>query len=129
MEQNRPLSPHLQWYKPQLTSVLSITHRVSGVVLALGLALVVIWIIAAGFSPTVYAAIAGLLSSWAGKILLVIISAAFSFHFANGIRHLFWDAGIGFDIIQIYRSGYLVVVITSAMTIAATIIILFGIDR
>ena len=118
---NRPLSPHLQIYRPQLTSVLSILHRITGVALAVGTILLVYWLIAAASGPEAFAAANGIIGSWIGLILLFGWTFALFFHLANGIRHLFWDAGLGFELKTVYASGWTVVVVASALTLIAFI--------
>lgn len=118
---NRPLSPHLQIYRPQLTSVLSILHRITGVALAVGTILLVYWLIAAASGPEAFVAANGIIGSWIGLILLFGWTFALFFHLANGIRHLFWDAGLGFELKTVYASGWTVVVVASALTLIAFI--------
>ena len=89
----RPLSPHLQVYRPQLTSILSIFHRITGVALGAGMALLVTWLLAAGAGPGPFAVAQGLLGSWLGMAVLLGFSFALFFHLCNGVRHLVWDAG------------------------------------
>jgi len=113
---NRPTSPHLTIYKPQISSVLSITHRLTGVALFVGSALVVAWLWAAAYAPAYYAEFHGYLASQWGQGLLIAWTAAFYFHLANGIRHLFWDIGKGFSILQMNFSGWLVLLFTVAAT-------------
>src|SRR3954468_15090534 len=112
----RPLSPHLQVYRPQLTSVLSITHRAAGVALAGGTLLLAWWLIAAATGPEQFATVQAVIGSWIGRLLLLVGSASLFFHLANGIRHLFWDAGLGFDLTTTYRSGWLVLIATVVLT-------------
>lgn len=119
---NRPLSPHLQVYKPQITSVLSITHRATGIALAAGTLLLVYWLAAAASGAAAYASAQAVIGSWLGYLLLFGWSAALFFHLANGIRHLFWDAGYGYDIKTVYSSGYAVLAATAALTILAWIV-------
>jgi succinate dehydrogenase / fumarate reductase cytochrome b subunit len=95
---NRPLSPHLQVYKPQLTSVLSILHRITGAVLAVGTLLVTYWLSALAGGPETFASANAILGSVLGKIVLFFWSWALFYHLANGIRHLIWDTGVGFDL-------------------------------
>jgi succinate dehydrogenase / fumarate reductase cytochrome b subunit len=105
----RPLSPHLQVYKPQITTVLSISHRVAGVVnalVALGISGLLISV-AAG--PQAYATFAAIAGSIPGRIALFLFTLAICYHLFNGIRHLFWDAGKGFSIPSVYASGYAVI--------------------
>ncbi len=114
---SRPLSPHLSIYKPEYTMVLSITHRITGVGLALGAALVAWWFIAAASGPDYFATVDGLLSSTLGDLVLLGSTAALWYHFCNGVRHLVWDAGYGFDLDVAKRSGMLVVAGTIALTV------------
>jgi succinate dehydrogenase / fumarate reductase cytochrome b subunit len=121
-QDERPLSPHLQIYRPQLTSVLSISHRLTGVVLSVGSPLLVCWLIAAAAGPPAYATLHGFLGSWLGLTLLFCWTYAFFFHLCNGIRHLFWDAGYGFELSTIYASGWTVAGASTMLTLAAWII-------
>ncbi len=118
---NRPLSPHLQVYKPQLTSVMSITHRATGVALAVGTLLLVWWIAAAAIGPDAFAQVQAFMGSWFGLLLLFGWSVALFYHLGNGIRHLFWDAGYGYNIENAYRSGWAVVAATAVLTVLAWI--------
>lgn len=112
----RPLSPHLQIYRPQLTSVLSITHRATGVALAVGTLLLVWWFVAAATGPEAFATVQHVLASWIGRVLLLGWTLALFYHLCNGIRHLFWDAGHGFELRTTYISGWLVIIATVALT-------------
>ena len=115
----RPLSPHLQIYKPQLTSVLSISHRITGVGLAAGTLLLTWWLLAAAAGPEAFAVVQGFLGSWLGYLILFGFSYALMFHLCNGIRHLFWDAGWGFELPTVYKSGWAVVIGSAALTVIA----------
>jgi len=115
----RPLSPHLQIYRPQLTSVLSITHRASGIALVLGTLVLVYWLLAAASGAEAYSSAQQLLGSWLGRILMLGFSFALFFHLCNGIRHLFWDAGLGFELKTAYASGKAVVAVSVIMTVLA----------
>ncbi len=115
----RPLSPHLQVYRPQLTSVLSITHRASGVALAAGTLLLVWWLVAAASGPQQFATVQAVMGSWFGKLILLGWTVSLFFHLANGIRHLFWDAGLGFELRTTYASGWAVVAATLLLTVLA----------
>ncbi|MSO75928.1 MAG: succinate dehydrogenase, cytochrome b556 subunit [Alphaproteobacteria bacterium] len=119
---NRPLSPHLQIYKPEYTSVLSITHRATGVALALGTLLLVWWLLAAAMGADAYATVQACLRSWFGRLLLFGWSWALFYHLANGIRHLFWDAGYGFELATAQKSGWAVVIAAAALTIVAWVV-------
>ncbi len=122
----RPLSPHLTIYKPQLTSILSITHRMTGVALAVGTALMVAWLWTAAYNPGFYSTLHEYLHSCIGQLLLAGWTLAFFYHLANGIRHLFWDIGKGFSLPAAYRSGWLVVAFALLMTAATWYFIYYG---
>jgi succinate dehydrogenase / fumarate reductase cytochrome b subunit len=117
----RPLSPHLQIYKPQLTSVLSISHRATGVALSIGAVLLVWWLVAAATGDEAYAAAQGFWHSWLGLLVLLGFTFSLFFHLCNGIRHLFWDAGYGFELKQTYLSGLAVLATSAALTLIAWI--------
>ena len=122
---SRPLSPHLQIYRPQLTSILSITHRGTGIFLSLGVVVLAYWLVAIAGGEGSYAIARECLSSVLGKLLLATWSFSFYFHLCNGIRHLFWDAGIGLELKTVYASGYTVVAASLVMT-ALTWVYAFG---
>lgn len=122
----RPLSPHLQIYRPQLTSVLSISHRFTGAVLAVGFLVLVYWLVALASGDAAYATAMALLAAWPARLLLFLGTFAFFYHFANGIRHLWWDSGRGFDIAQVYASGWAVVIVASGLTLLAWAVLLSG---
>lgn len=122
VREDRPLSPDIQIYRPQLTSVLSITHRLTGIALSIGSPLLVCWLIAAAAGPSVYAPLHSFLASWLGLLVLLGWTFSFFFHLCNGIRHLFWDAGYGFDLQTIYASGWAVVAISIGLTLSAWVI-------
>jgi succinate dehydrogenase / fumarate reductase, cytochrome b subunit len=115
----RPMSPHLQVYRWQLTSVLSILHRASGVALSLGTILLVSWLGAASDGPGPYVAVQNFIGSWFGLLLLFGWSAALFYHLCNGIRHLCWDAGQGLELNAVYASGWAVVAATAVLTALA----------
>ena len=114
----RPLSPFMigPYYRPQLTSMMSIAHRATGVLLALGGLVLAAWLLAAAGNAEAYAAFAACLASPIGKFGLFAFSASLVYHFLNGIRHLFWDAGHGFEIPRAYASGYAVLVLSVLLT-------------
>ncbi len=114
--QNRPLSPHLQVYRPQLTSILSILHRATGVVLALSVLLITWWFVALAGEPASYQSVQAFFTSWFGSLLLFGWTFCSFYHLCNGIRHLCWDAGIGFEIPQVYLSGKVVLGISVVLT-------------
>jgi len=113
----RPLSPHLQVYTPQLTSILSIMNRVTGIALSAGTLLLVWWLVAAASGPEAYATVQSFVASPIGLFVLFGWTASLFFHFFNGIRHLAWDAGFGFDLPQAYASGWAVVIATAVSSV------------
>lgn len=115
---DRPLSPHLSIYRPQISSVLSITHRLTGIALYAGTLLLVSWLWAAAYSAPCFKQIHAFMSSVPGIVLLVGWTIAFFFHFINGLRHLWWDTGRGFAVKEINQSGWAVVLFTAVMTAA-----------
>lgn len=123
---NRPLSPHLQVYRPQITSMLSIFHRMTGAGLAVGLLLFVYWLASLAAGEASYAAALSVLGAWPVKVLLFLFSFAFFYHLSNGIRHLWWDTGRGFEISEVYASGYAVIISAVVLTLLAWAVILFG---
>jgi succinate dehydrogenase / fumarate reductase, cytochrome b subunit len=116
----RPLSPFMigPYYRPQLTSILSILHRASGVFLVAGALLLAAWLLAVSVDDPAYDRLAAALASLPGKLALMLLAAALVYHTLAGIRHLFWDAGKGYDIPTAYRSGYAVIVLTVVFTAA-----------
>ena len=116
---NRPVSPHLQIYRPQLTSVMSILHRITGVILALGSVLVALWLSSIAYYPDLSDRIFEFLSGILGRTFLFAWTLTLFYHLCNGIRHLFWDSGKGFEIRQVYRSGW--VAITSAFVLTIVV--------
>ncbi|MDH3594996.1 MAG: succinate dehydrogenase, cytochrome b556 subunit [Rhodospirillales bacterium] len=119
---NRPLSPHLQVYRPQLTSVLSFLHRMTGVALTPGTLLLVYWLAAAAAGPEAFATAQALIGSIIGRVLLLGWSFALFYHLCNGIRHLFWDAGYGLELPDLYRSGWLMVFAACALTLGSWVL-------
>lgn len=122
----RPLSPHLQVYRPQLTSVLSISHRATGIVNVFGLAALVYWLAAAATGPQAYAQALAVLSSPAGMLVGFAATYAFFYHLSNGIRHLLWDTGRNFELEQIHRTGWMVVGVSLGLTALLWGIVLGG---
>jgi len=116
--QSRPLSPHLQVYRWQITMTMSILHRVSGVVLTIGAFGLAWWLLALAAGGDQYAHASALVASPVGLVLLFGFSLSLVYHLLNGLRHLMWDMGWGFDIPEIYRSGWAVAVLTVVFTAA-----------
>lgn len=118
----RPLSPHLQVYRPQITSILSILHRATGIALSVGTLLLVWWLVAAASGDAAYAAVSGFLRSPVGLLVLLGWTASLWYHFCNGLRHLAWDAGWGFELPQVHRTGYTVVIAACVLTILTWVV-------
>ena len=114
----RPLSPHLQVYKPQLTSVLSITHRGTGVFLSLGALVLTYWLVSLAVSEELFNSFHLHTTFWYGKLFLIGFVFSLYYHLANGIRHLFWDIGLGLEISTTYKSGYFTIFISVVLTLA-----------
>lgn len=121
----RPLSPHLSVYKPQMSSVTSITHRATGVFLLIGAFVLVklLWEIA---THSTCQCMSGLLHTIIGKLALLAWSAALYYHLFNGIRHLSWDAGKGFEVKTSDRNGWVVIILTFAATALSWVLAMGG---
>ena len=118
---DRPLSPHLQIYRWQLTSVLSILHRAAGLVLSAGTILLVWWLVAAASGPETYEGVQDFLGSWIGLLLLFGWTVSLFYHLCNGVRHLVWDTGHALDLKSTYLGGWIVVGATATLTLVAWI--------
>lgn len=117
MASDRPLSPHLQVYRPQITSILSILHRLTGVGLVAGALLFSYWISAATYGPVYFDQAQTILGSWFGRLVLLGMTFALFYHLGNGIRHLAWDIGWGYEMPKLKASGLLVFLFSGAMTL------------
>ncbi|MEO8743099.1 MAG: succinate dehydrogenase, cytochrome b556 subunit [Lysobacteraceae bacterium] len=115
----RPRSPNMQIYRPQLTSVLSIVNRMTGVLLSACAVVLVIWLVAAAAGPHAYAVVRTVIASPLGQILLFVATFAFFMHLCGSLRHLLWDTVHGFSLRAIYLSGWIVFAASVALTIAA----------
>jgi succinate dehydrogenase / fumarate reductase, cytochrome b subunit len=113
----RPLSPHLQIYRPQLTSITSILTRITGNGLIVGTLLVVWWLLAAAISPDYFAFADGVLRSWVGRIILTLSLWAVWYHYLAGLRHLYWDTGRGLEIHAAERLGWGVIIGSVVLTV------------
>ncbi|GMG83319.1 succinate dehydrogenase, cytochrome b556 subunit [Paralimibaculum aggregatum] len=113
----RPLSPHLQVYRMQWTMLLSITHRITGAGMMVGAVLVVWWLVAAATGPDYFAFVDGLMTSWIGTLVMIGSAWALFYHLANGLRHLAWDLGLGFDLPTAQATGYAAVAASVALTL------------
>jgi len=114
---SRPTSPHLTIYRPQITSMMSIAHRITGVALYAGALVLVAWLAVAAYMPKRYDQFHECLMSPVGRALLFGWTLAFFYHLLNGIRHLFWDMGKGFALSCVTRSGVMVLVLAMFLTI------------
>ncbi len=113
---NRPLSPHLQIYKMPLSAKLSVLHRLTGLALSFAAVILVFWLFSLAYFADTAIAFHHFFSSMLGKIILVLFSFAFFYHFCNGIRHLFWDVGKGFDLESVNKSGVMVIIVAVVLT-------------
>lgn len=118
----RPLSPNIQIYRPQLTSVLSILNRITGIILSGCAVVLVVWLVAAAWGPHAYAPVQAAIASWVGRIVLFGATLAFFLHLCGGIRHLVWDTVHGFELRSIYISGWSVVAASVVLTVAAWVV-------
>lgn len=114
----RPLSPHLSVYRWPITMVLSILHRATGVAMTLGLVVVALWLTSLAAGPETYVVFTSAMSTLAGRLLLLGWTFAFFFHLGNGVRHLFWDAGYGFEKSQANASAWFVLSAAAVATAA-----------
>lgn len=113
----RPLSPHLQHYKLPLTAYLSITHRITGIINSAAIVLLVLLIASAAGTPEAYAFMSGIANSWFGKLVLFGFTLTLYYHMANGIRHLFWDVGMGLDLEDAKKSGNVCVIAAGVLSV------------
>lgn len=113
----RPLSPHLQVYRLPLTALMSVTHRATGTGLGIGCLLLAYWLASAAYGPEAYATAQKIIGSWFGILLLLGFSASLFFHLCNGVRHLLWDIGWGFEKHQYTSSGYVTIIAAAALTV------------
>ena len=127
MNRPRPLSPHLQVYKPQLTSILSILHRGTGIVLSIGSIFLVTWILVLTLGESAYQIYSQLVNNWFGKLVIFGFTFGLFYHLSNGIRHLFWDAGYGYDLKDAYISGFAVIISSISLTLITWLIVYFKI--
>jgi succinate dehydrogenase / fumarate reductase cytochrome b subunit len=112
----RPLSPHMSIYRWPITMVTSILHRATGVAMSLGFIVLAGWLLDAAIGAETYAAMMSCLDTIVGKVLLVGWSFAFFFHLSNGVRHLVWDSGRGFEMRQANASAWLVLILATVLT-------------
>ncbi len=122
----RPISPFMlgSAYKPQMSSMTSIMHRITGCALGVGTLLLTLWLVTAASGDDAFSIVQAFLSSWIGILVLIGFTAALFYHFCNGIRHLAWDAGKGFDLPTMHRTGAIVIAATIVLTLAFWVIAL-----
>ena len=120
---NRPLSPHLTIYRPQLTSVTSILTRITGNALLLGALLVVWWFLAAATSPGYFAFADGVITSWFGNLVMILSLWALWYHSLSGVRHLIWDTGRGLEVETAERLGWGIIGGSILLTIVTVLVI------
>lgn len=120
---NRPLSPHLTIYRPQMTSMSSILTRITGIALLLGALLVVAWFLAAASSPESFAEMDGLMTSWLGDLVMTGSLWALWYHALAGLRHLYWDTGRGLELATANMLGWGLIIGSVVLTIITIVII------
>jgi succinate dehydrogenase / fumarate reductase cytochrome b subunit len=121
-QSKHPTSPHLQIYRLPLTALLSITHRITGVLLAFGCVILVAILAAAADSASTYQAIVPHLQSWYGQIFLVGLVFSLYLHFCNGVRHLIWDVGYGFELDTVDLTARLAIALAIVLTVATWVV-------
>lgn len=120
---NRPLSPHLQIYRKQITSVVSILTRLTGVAMTLAAVLIVWWFVAGAVSTEYHAVAERVLTSWFGDLVLLGSLWALWFHTLSGIRHLVWDTGAHFDVQAAAKSGWAIVIGSVVLTVLTVLVV------
>ena len=120
--QNRPLSPHLTIYRPQLNSVLSILHRITGIALSITLLIIIGFFISLTFSEEIFIVFSTYFNSFVGKLIMFFSLCSIWYHFFAGVRHLFWDMGYGFDLKWVELSSYSILVLTFIFVITSLLI-------
>lgn len=123
-QNHRPLSPHVGIYRWQLSNGLSILHRISGFVLCFGLILLVVWLWGVAYDDALFNQLQSLMNTKLGKLAMFGWTAAFFYHFGNGIRHLNWDTGRGLKLDEMAATGYLVLAFTVSMTVFTWIFVI-----
>ncbi len=121
----RPLSPHLSVYKWQIPMALSILHRGTGTFLSIGALFFSCWLLSIAVGPQTYLTLQNHIFAWYGQLLMMAVIFSFYYHLCNGLRHLFWDVGLGLDIKDAYRSAYAVIA-SSILLTAITFYISMG---
>jgi len=116
-DSKNPLSPHLQIYRWQVSTLVSITHRITGILYLLGLIFICAWISSAGVGGGLFGSFSVFLKSFIGKFILIGFTWSMSYHLLSGIRHFFWDLGFGFEIKTANLSGIIVIIGSLFLTI------------
>ena len=116
-DSRNPLSPHLQIYRWHISSLVSITHRISGVINLIALILIFFWLVVLSLGQSNYELFLLIINSFFGKFILIGFTWSMSFHLLSGIRHLFWDMGYGFEIKTANISGITVIIFSLILTI------------
>jgi succinate dehydrogenase / fumarate reductase cytochrome b subunit len=117
MDNNKPLSPHIQIYSWNISSLISISHRITGVINIVALTIICFWIVSFLFGNSIYVIVQNILNSFFGKFLVIGITWSFSFQILSEIRHLFWDLGYGFELKTSNISGAIVIFGSFIMTV------------
>jgi succinate dehydrogenase / fumarate reductase cytochrome b subunit len=120
---NRPLSPHLTIYRPQITSMTSIFTRITGNALLLAALLIVWWFLAAAIGPEAFATADGVITSWFGDLVMTLSLWALWYHSLAGVRHLYWDTGRGLELQTAERLGLAVVAGSFVLTLLTLIFV------
>ncbi|MFD1160671.1 succinate dehydrogenase, cytochrome b556 subunit [Roseovarius aestuarii] len=120
---NRPLSPHLTIYRPQLTSMTSILTRITGNALLVAALLIVWWFLAAATSPEYFATADAVITSWFGDLVMLLSVWALWYHLCAGVRHLIWDNAMMLDIDRAEMLGWLVIIVSACLTIFTVIVV------
>jgi succinate dehydrogenase / fumarate reductase, cytochrome b subunit len=115
----RPLSPHMTIYRWPVSMATSITHRLTGIALSMGTLLLAWWLIAAASGLEAYHTFSQVAASWPGQVVLFGFTWSLAFHLLNGIRHLAWDMGYGFDVPTANRTGWMVIVLSVLLAVGA----------
>jgi succinate dehydrogenase / fumarate reductase, cytochrome b subunit len=116
---NRPLSPFMigPIYRPQVTSVMSIAHRLTGIAMVLAGLMIVWWFLALASGPEAFARVDGMVTSWLGGLILLLSMLAFWYHFCNGVRHLAWDMGYGFGVDTLQKTAMAALVAAAVLSV------------
>ena len=126
MSRPRPLSPHLSIWRFQLPAVMSITHRITAVVLTSGTVLLTAWLIALASGESSFELVSMIVSHPLGQFVMFGYSVVLFYHASNGVRHLFWDFGKGLDIPGVYASGWIAIAVMVVLTVSFWVFMFFG---